>query len=161
MKFTSEFIEVVSKSLRAECLNIFGSNWNKDVADRLAEAALEAVFDHIPDATKMVETEDNQDEWIKWDGGQPPTENSIVEIKLRSGATSSKLISSSVNWMGVTGGNLNIVAYRVISEPKEEKPKEQTLLEFMNQFSGNINLNTPEEIIVMISDYLEQLKQGM
>lgn len=36
-------IERVSERLRAECLEIFGSAWNRDVAERLARAAVDAM----------------------------------------------------------------------------------------------------------------------
>ena len=48
-------------------------------------------------------------------------------------------------------------ALKALMLPKkvlEFKRKKQTLLEYMNQFDGNMNLNTPEENIDMISDYL-------
>ena len=34
--------------------------------------------------------------------------------------------------------------------------EKQTLLEFMDQFEGNMDLNTPRETVEMISDYLER-----
>jgi len=40
---TEDMVELCADALRAECLEIYGSNWSNDVAARLANAALEAV----------------------------------------------------------------------------------------------------------------------
>lgn len=54
------------------------------------------------------------------------------------------------------GDNWCVSCGRIVGKKAEEKkePQKQTLWEFMLQF-GNMNGNSPEENIEMISDYLE------
>lgn len=39
----SEMVERVAEKLRAECLAVFGSTWNNDVAARFARAAIDTM----------------------------------------------------------------------------------------------------------------------
>lgn len=90
MVVTDEMVERAAQALRAECLKIFNTNWNNDIAIRFANTALEAA------GSKQQATK------------------------------------------------------------KQLEPKKQTLLEYrLKEYCNYLDIMTPNEVIKIISDYLE------
>jgi len=145
------------------------------------KAALEAVFTHIANNKEkpnssiwdsfspelpILDKQDN-DGWIEWNsdawrakgnsyGECPIYKHLNVEVKDKNGDIHGADYAEFWNW--VYG---DIIAYRIISDPKEEKkePKKQTLLEFIdNRFAWCIDkeLGYNYQILKAISEYLEE-----
>ena len=54
--------------------------------------------------------------WIKWHGGECPVPpDTLVEVKLRSGALAAKRRAGS-DWWHHNGGSADIIAYRTVTE---------------------------------------------
>ncbi len=83
-------------------------------------AALEAAFNHIREATNMVDTDKLEDGWIEWKGGKQPVENGIeVEVILKNFPLKiwPPKIRKAEAWVWEHYGNDDdIIAYRIIEE---------------------------------------------
>lgn len=101
---------------------------------------------------------DEEDGWIKWEGGKQPVEGAVlVEIKLDDGSTD-KDIADIWDW------SEGIIAYRIVKEEKKEPTQEkQTLLEYTDKIAGYTGGCLTEEqaerraVYFTISAYLERL----
>lgn len=131
---------------------------------------------------EMIRPKDAQDNdgWIEWKGGkQPVGDNVLVEIKIRGGRYLYPALSGSWNWIWINNSE-DIIAYRIIEEPKEEKheitfnsyeeyeqriqdirkkqePKKQTFKEFV----GTRNCFYASDVIGLVSEYLELIPEWL
>ena len=65
--------------------------------------------------------------WIKWHGGECPVPpDTLVEVKLRSGAFAAKRRAGS-DWWHHNGGSADIIAYRTVTEQADLDAAEQLL----------------------------------
>jgi hypothetical protein len=59
-------------------------------------------------------------DWIKWDGGENPAGDALVEVQFRNGEIDHGENANGWNWgHGDSSGNYDIVAYRVVEEERE------------------------------------------
>jgi hypothetical protein len=102
------------------------------------------------------------DGWIEWKGGPSPLKKGqVAEVKFRSGRIDKydwTLTEYFWEHRTVYDTSYNVLAYRIIEEPKEEKkePKKQTLLEYM--LNSPMQLTHREKALwSLASEYLEQV----
>jgi hypothetical protein len=104
--------------------------------------------------------------WIEWKGGKQPVADEVtVDIKYNNG----KFFRTKADYTSLwewdneyENGNWNVVAYRIIDDPKKEKPKKQTLFEWAHK---DLESRSPGHqaitskyggLLDFISEYLEQ-----
>lgn len=159
---------------------IASSAWNKvkDVKCIMSNAG----FDREEEPEQPTDTQSNysekpncsqdNNEWIEWKGGkQPAADNTNIEVKLSNGVLDSRHAQYFMWERDFTKNYLDIIAYRIIDEPKEviitglKEPKKQTLLEFALKYAeqkdGSIKSLTNLGLIEMFSDYLQYLEQHL
>jgi len=121
------------------------------------KAALQAALDVM----EREEVQSDSEGWIEWSYGEcPVNKDTTVIIEYRDGKRTDAVLASEVPWDSIhpdcVPAKYRIVKDHVVGVDNNIETKRETLMQYMLKRSRNLNMETPETLLDMISEYLEE-----